>query len=119
MIDKKKLEESFQIIGKGRIPYYINLYFKNNREFAVKANRLYRNNRWTDLTSLLHKTRGSFSIFQANELACSFIDLEKYADQNPQAITNEEIGGLLKKYNDFCSELKTIRQEYMRSSEKK
>lgn len=108
MIDKEKLFDSFQFIGENRMSFYIKLYLKANSNFISNAGKFYNNKNWEKLASLIHKVKGSSSIFYADEMQNAFIKVEKQLIKGNIIIKEEDMNILIDKYKLFIKELDEI-----------
>lgn len=105
MIDKAKLNESFKYIGENRLPHYINLYLQENSNFISNAQKLYSRQKWEKLSELIHKTKGSFSIFCDYELGEKFSAIEKMLTRDMEKNIQREWQELMDEYSRFICEL--------------
>ena len=113
MIDQNKLEESFQMIGLIRIPHYIDLFMEKNNNFQEKITKHFKKNDYDSLINLLHKTRGSFSIFHPDKVTIIFAQVEDILASEPHKFDTKTLNNIIVIYKDFCEELIITRKKYV------
>jgi hypothetical protein len=112
MINDVVLEESFQMIGLRRIPHYIDLFMEKNKNFQIKSAKYFKKKDYDSLINLLHKTRGSFSIFHPDQIIIIFVNAEDLLTNHPHKFDIETLGFITTAYNEFCEELIAFREKY-------
>jgi hypothetical protein len=113
MINIAVMEESFQMIGLGRIPHYIDLFMEKNNKFQEKITKRFKKKDYDSLINLLHKTRGSFSIFHPDKITIVFAETEDLLASEPHNFDTKILNNIIVIYRDFCEELITIRKKYV------
>ena len=112
MINHVVLEKSFQMIGLRRIPHYIDLFMEKNKNFKTKLTKYFKKRDYDSLINLLHKTRGSFSIFHPDRIIITFVNAEDLLTNHPHKFDIEALGLITTAYNEFCEELIAVREKY-------
>lgn len=108
MIDQDKLRKEFDFVGKDRLAYYIKLYLQTNKKFIVQAKTHFRNCEWQNLFELIHKTKGSSSIFYADALQTAFTQVENILLKDPPGLSGDDLEKLFAMYDEFIAELESF-----------
>ena len=112
MISHVEVEEAFQMIGLKRIPHYIDLFMEKNKNFQIKSVKYFKKKDYDSLINLLHKTRGSFSIFHPDRIVSIFIDAEVLLTNHPHKFDIDMLNLIITAYNEFCEKLIAVKEKY-------